>query len=160
MDRAHAFGWERLSRERERWPRKLVVKGVAHPGDALRLAQMGCDAIVISNHGGRQVDGAAATLDLLPAMVAAVGDRIPVLLDGGVRRGGDVLKARALGAQAVLVGRATLYGAVAAGEVGARRALDILADEIGRTMRLCGITRFDEVGSGLLAASLKTIATS
>ena len=83
-------------------------------------------------------------------VAVAVQGRVPVLLDGGVRRGADVLKARALGAQAVLVGRATLYGAVAAGDAGARRALEILQDEIGRTLRLCGVTRFDDIGPTLL----------
>ncbi len=149
------FDWERLQRLRERWPRKLIVKGVAHPDDAARLAAIGCDAIVVSNHGGRQLDGGAATLDLLPAVVAAVQGRVPVLLDGGVRRGADVLKARALGAQAVLIGRATLYGAVAAGDAGARRALEILQDEIGRTMRLCGVARFDAIGPELLAPDVR-----
>ncbi len=145
-----SFDWERLQRVRDRWPKKLIVKGIAHPDDAVRLADMGCDAVVISNHGGRQLDGGAGTLDLLPGIVAAIKGRMPVLMDGGVRRGADVLKARALGAQGVLVGRATLYGAVAAGGVGARRALDILHDEIGRTMRLCGVRRFDDVDRELL----------
>lgn len=144
------FDWSRLQGLRERWPRKLIVKGVAHPQDATRLAALGVDAIVVSNHGGRQLDGGAATLDLLPAVLAAVGGKVPVLVDGGVRRGSDVLKARALGAQAVLVGRATLYGAVAAGGPGAARALHILQDEVARTMRLCGVARFDDIGADLL----------
>ena len=136
---------------RDQWPRKLIVKGVAHPDDAARLVALGADAVVVSNHGGRQLDGEAATLDLLPAVVAAVNGRIPVLVDGGVRRGADVLKALALGAQAVLVGRATLYGAVAAGGPGAQRALAILRDEIERAMRLCGVRRVAEIDRGLLA---------
>lgn len=144
------FDWARLQQVRDLWPRKLIVKGVAHPDDAVRLAGMGVDAVVVSNHGGRQLDGAAATLDLLPAVVAAVSGRIPVLVDGGVRRGGDVLKALALGAQAVLVGRATLYGAVAAGAPGADRALAILRDEIERGMRLCGLTQVSQIGPDLL----------
>lgn len=145
------FDWPRLAALRDRWSRKLIVKGVAHPADAARLAGMGVDAIVVSNHGGRQLDGGAATVQLLPDVVAAVAGRIPVLIDGGVRRGVDVIRARALGAQGVLVGRATLFGALAAGEPGARRALAILEDEVVRTLRLCGLPRFDAVSAEVLA---------
>ena len=145
-----SFDWTRLAQVRDRWPRKLIVKGVAHPDDAARLVAMGVDAVVVSNHGGRQLDGGAATLDLLPAVVAAVHGRIPVLVDGGVRRGTDVIKALACGAQAVLVGRATLYGAVAAGLPGAQRALAILQDEIERGMRLCGVKRVAQIDRHLL----------
>ena len=144
------FDWQRLAAVRRLWPRRLIVKGVAHPDDAARLVGLGVDALVVSNHGGRQLDGAAATLRLLPAVVAAVQGRVPVWVDGGVRRGADVVKAVALGAQAVLVGRATLYGAVAAGGPGAQRALAILRDEIERTMRLCGVTRVADIGPDLL----------
>ena len=145
-----SFDWTRLAQVRDLWPRKLIVKGVAHPDDAARLAAMGVDALVVSNHGGRQLDGGAATLDLLPAVLAAVNGRIPVLVDGGVRRGSDVIKALACGAQGVLVGRATLYGAVAAGLPGARRALAILHDEIERGMRLCGVQRVAQIDRDLL----------
>ena len=144
------FDWQRLAAVRRLWPRRLIVKGVAHPDDAARLVGLGVDALVVSNHGGRQLDGGAATLQLLPAVVAAVQGRVPVWVDGGVRRGADVVKALALGAQAVLVGRATLYGAVAAGGPGAQRALAILRDEIERTMRLCGVTRVADIGADLL----------
>ena len=144
------FDWARLQQVRALWPRRLIVKGVAHPDDAMRLVDAGVDAIVVSNHGGRQLDGAAATLDLLPEVVAAVRGRIPVLMDGGVRRGSDIIKALALGAQAVLVGRATLYGAVAAGRPGAQRALAILRDELERGMRLCGVTRVGAIARDLL----------
>ena len=144
------FDWQRLAALRRLWPRRLIVKGVAHPEDAARLVALGVDALVVSNHGGRQLDGGAATLQLLPAVVAAVQGRVPVWVDGGVRRGADVVKALALGAQAVLVGRATLYGAMAAGQPGAQRALTILRDEIERTMRLCGVTRVADIGPDLL----------
>ena len=144
------FDWQRLAAVRRLWPRRLIVKGVAHPDDAARLVGLGVDALVVSNHGGRQLDGGAATLQLLPAVVAAVQGRVPVWVDGGVRRGADVVKALALGAQAVLAGRATLYGAVAAGGPGAQRALAILRDEIERTMRLCGVTRVADIGPDLL----------
>ena len=133
-----AFNWENLQKIRDSWPRKLIVKGILNPGDALRVATMGCDAVVVSNHGGRQLDGAVATFDALPAVVRAVDGQIPVLLDGGIRRGSDIFKALALGAQGVMLGRATLYGASAAGEAGASRAIAILKDELTRTMQLCG----------------------
>ncbi|HEY6821740.1 MAG TPA: alpha-hydroxy acid oxidase [Burkholderiales bacterium] len=148
-----SFDWEALKRLRELWPRKLLLKGVERPDDALRAAELGCDGVVVSNHGGRQLDGAAATLEALPGVVNAVGSRMTVLLDGGVRRGVDILKARALGAQAVLTGRATLFGVMAGGEAGARRALDILSDELQRAMRLSGVRSAAEIGAGLLATA-------
>ena len=121
------FDWEQLKALRDAWPGKLVLKGVERADDAERAASLGCDGVVVSNHGGRQLDGAQATLDALPAVARAVGSKITVLLDGGVRRGVDILKARALGARAVLTGRATLFGVMAGGEPGAKRAIDILA---------------------------------
>jgi (S)-mandelate dehydrogenase len=127
-----------LAQVRERWPRKLIVKGICRAEDAQRAVALGCDAIVVSNHGGRQLDGAQATLDALPEVVAAVAGRIPVLLDGGIRRGVDAAKALALGASAVLLGRATLFGVAAGGAAGALRALDLLKDEFLRTQQLCG----------------------
>ena len=146
-----SFDWEELKRLRDLWPRKLLLKGVERPDDAERAAALGCDGVVVSNHGGRQLDGAAATLDALPHVANAVGKKITVLLDGGVRRGVDILKARALGAQAVLVGRATLFGVMAAGEPGARRALEILASELERAMKLCGVRTIDEIGPELIS---------
>ena len=114
---------------------------------------MGCDAVVVSNHGGRQLDGAVATFDALPAVVRAINGRIPVLLDGGVRRGSDILKALAMGAQGVMLGRATLYGASAAGEAGANRAIAILKDELIRTMQLCGVRSTSEIDASVMFAS-------
>ncbi len=145
-----AFDWDALQKLRDAWPRKLIVKGVLHPADAQRLADMGCDAVVVSNHGGRQLEGAVATLDALPGIVQAVDGRIPVLLDGGIRRGSDIVKALACGAQGVLLGRATLYGAVAGGQAGAERAIAILKDELTRTMQLCGARSIQEIEAGLL----------
>ena len=153
-----SFNWDDLQRIRDRWPRKLIVKGILHPHDAARVATMGCDAIVVSNHGGRQLDGAVATLDALPAIVQAVaqvkakatGCHTAVLLDGGIRRGSDIVKALALGAQAVMLGRATLYGATSAGQPGAQRALAILQDELVRTMQLCGVASVSKLDAGLL----------
>jgi (S)-mandelate dehydrogenase len=147
-----SFDWDELKRLRDRWPGKLLLKGIERPDDAERAAAMGCDGVVVSNHGGRQLDGAAATLDALPQVARAVGSKVTVLLDGGVRRGVDILKARALGAQAVLVGRATLYGVMAGGEPGAQRALQILSSELERAMRLCGARSVAEIGPELLAA--------
>src|SRR5690606_33964533 len=111
---------------------------------------MGIDAIVVSNHGGRQLDGAIAPIDALPAIVQAVGGRAEVWVDGGIRRGSDIAKACALGASAVLVARATLFGAFAGLETGASRALTILADELERTMQLCGARSIAEIDRGLL----------
>ena len=145
-----SFDWDGLKAVRDAWPRKLIVKGVARPEDAERLAQMGCDAVVVSNHGGRQLDGAVATLDALPPVARAVGNRLAVMVDGGIRRGAHVVKALALGAQAVLIGRATLYGACAAGEAGAKRALEILRDELVRSMQLCGVRTVSEIGPDLV----------
>lgn len=145
-----AFNWDGLQRMRDRWPRKMLVKGILHPGDAARIADMGCDAVIVSNHGGRQLDGTVATLDALPAVVKAVEGRLQVLLDGGVRRGGDILKAIALGANGVMLGRAPLYGAAAAGETGAARALTILKDEFIRSMQLCGVRSISEIDVKLI----------
>ena len=146
-----ALDWQAVQRLRELWPGKLLLKGVERPDDAERAASLGCDGVVVSNHGGRQLDGAAPTLEALPAVASAVGKRITVLLDGGVRRGVDILKARALGAHGVLTGRATLFGAMAGGEAGARRALEILASELERAMKLCGVRSMAEIGPDLIA---------
>src|SRR5947209_10166364 len=148
-----ALDWEAIKRIRELWPRKLLLKGVERPDDAERAAALGCDGVVVSNHGGRQLDGAAPTLEALPHVARAVGSKMTVLLDGGVRRGVDILKARALGAHAVLTGRATLFGAMAGGEAGARRALEILASELERAMQLCGVRSVAEISADLLQKS-------
>ena len=146
-----SLDWEQLKELRDAWPGKLVLKGVERPDDAERAARLGCDGVVVSNHGGRQLDGAQATLDALPAVARAVGSKITVLLDGGVRRGVDILKARALGARAVLTGRATLFGVMAGGEPGAQRAIEILGGEFERAMQLCGVRRAEDIGADLLA---------
>lgn len=145
-----SFNWDDLGRIRDSWPRKLIVKGVVHPEDADRLAGMGVDAIVVSNHGGRQLDGGPATLEALPQVKSAVGDRAAVYLDGGVRRGSDIFKALALGADAVLIGRASLYGLAAAGASGVERAVAILREELTRTMQLCGATSIAQIDQRFL----------
>jgi (S)-mandelate dehydrogenase len=148
-----AMDWEYIKELRGQWPGKLLLKGVERPDDAERAVSVGCDGIVVSNHGGRQLDGAVATLDALPDISSAVGNKITVLLDGGVRRGVDILKARALGAQAVLTGRATLFGCMAGGDAGAARALEILSSELVRAMQLCGAASIAGINAGLLASS-------
>lgn len=143
--------WDAIKVLRDRWPGKLLLKGVLHPGDAEQALALGADGVVVSNHGGRALDSSVATLDALPAVAAAVGGRMTVLLDSGVRRGSDVVKAVALGADAVLVGRAPLYGLAAAGEAGVTRALDLLRAETARTMAMLGARRISEVDSRLIA---------
>mgnify|MGYP000131363712 FL=1 len=138
-----SFDWEGLDRLRERWKGKLMVKGVLHPMDAQRAVRMGVDGLWVSNHGGRQLDGAVASADALPLVAAAVGQQVPLIIDSGVRRGVDILKARAMGAQAAAVGRAALYGAAAGGEAGAHRALEILLQELRLAMKLAGIPSLD-----------------
>ena len=130
---------------REQWPGHLVVKGIQHVDDAREVVDRGADGIVVSNHGGRQLDRAPTPLDLLPDVVAAVGDRAEVFVDTGVTTGADVIAARALGARATLVGRAYLYGLMAGGQAGVARALEILAAEALRTMQLLGVERVDDL---------------
>ena len=135
---------------RDRWPGSLVVKGVMSVDDAVEIASLGADGVVVSNHGGRQLDRSPTPLDLLPPIVDAVGDRLEVFVDGGVRSGADVIAAVGLGAHAVLVGRAYLYGLMAAGEAGVDRALAILRDDIVRSMQLLGVTTLGELNSSLV----------
>jgi len=146
-----SFDWDDLKGLRDAWPGKLLLKGIVRPDDAERAVAAGCDGVVVSNHGGRQLDGAVGTADALPHVARAVGGKIAVLVDGGVRRGVDLLKARALGAQGVLTGRATLFGVMAGGEAGAKRAIEILAGEFERAMMLCGVQRADDIGVDLVA---------
>jgi len=131
--------WDDLRWIREAWKGAIVVKGVHTADDARQAMAFGADAVVVSNHGGRQLDGVAATIRVLPEIVAAVDGRVEVLLDGGIRRGSDVVKALCLGARAVLAGRAHAYGLGAAGGAGVTRALDILRADIVRTMTLLGV---------------------
>lgn len=136
--RADRVSWDDVDRLRELWPRKLILKGIMRVDDAIEAVKRGVDAIVISNHGGRNLDSAPGTLDVLPGIVEAVGGKTTIIVDSGVRRGGDVIKCLALGADAVLTGRATLYGVAAGGEAGAQKALAILKDEMRRTMAYVG----------------------
>ncbi|MCU1340426.1 MAG: lldA [Bryobacterales bacterium] len=146
-----SFSWDDLKQIRDSWPGKLIVKGIVRPDDADKIVALGADALVVSNHGGRQLDGGIATLDALPAVSVAVNQRITVLVDGGIRRGSDVVKAIALGANAVLLGRASLYGLCAGGEAGAQKAIDIVRSEMVRTMQLCGIPDVRSIGPDALS---------
>jgi L-lactate dehydrogenase (cytochrome) len=137
--------WKDLAWIRQAWGGPLVVKGV-HTGDVARQAvDAGADALVVSNHGGRQLDGVAASLHVLPEVVAAVGDRVEVLMDGGIRRGADIVKARSLGARAVLIGRAYAWALGAAGGPGVARAIEILKADLMRTMRLLGCATMESL---------------
>ena len=138
-----AVTWEDLRWIREAWSGPIVIKGVLTTGDARRALDEGASAIVVSNHGGRQLDGVPASLRVLPEIVAAVNGRAEVLMDGGIRRGSDVVKAICLGARAVLIGRAYAYGLAAAGQVGVARALEILRTGVERTLKLLGCASID-----------------
>ncbi len=131
--------WDDLKWIRDLWDGKIVVKGVHTAEDAERVAAEGADALVVSNHGGRQLDGVPGSLRSLPEVLSAVGDKVEVLVDGGIRNGGDVVKALALGARGVLIGRAYAYGLAAAGETGVARSIEILRSGIVRTMKLLGV---------------------
>ena len=141
--------WDGLKALRDRWPGKLVLKGILHPGDAERALAAGADGVVVSNHGGRALDASIASLEALPAIVAAIGGKAGVLLDSGVRRGSDVARGVALGADGVLVGRAPLYGLSAFGEAGAARAIEILRSEFARTMAMLGARSIAELRASL-----------
>ncbi|EQD46607.1 FMN-dependent alpha-hydroxy acid dehydrogenase, partial [mine drainage metagenome] len=147
---APTLTWADIAWVREHWPRKLLIKGVLTVADARRAASLGCDGIVLTNHGGRQLDYCVAPIEVLGEIAAEVGDRLAVLIDSGVRRGTDIAKALALGADAVMVGRATLYGLAAAGEPGARRALEMLTVELDRVMGQLGCRSVADIGSHLL----------
>jgi L-lactate dehydrogenase (cytochrome)/(S)-mandelate dehydrogenase len=130
--------WDDLAWLRERWDGPMLVKGVLDPEDAVRCLEIGAAGVVVSNHGGRQLDGAPASLDALPPIAAAVGGRGAVILDGGIRRGSDVIKALCLGADAVMIGRPFVYGLAARGERGVAEVLAILTAEIERNLVLMG----------------------
>ncbi len=143
--------WDDLRELRRRWPHALMVKGILRAEDARLAADCGADGVIVSNHGGRAVDSTRAPIEILPEVVDAVGNRITVLVDSGFRRGADVIKALALGAKAVLIGRATLYGTAVAGEAGAARAIEIYRDEIDRLMALIGCPDLGALDAGYLA---------
>ncbi|MBX9904319.1 MAG: alpha-hydroxy-acid oxidizing protein [Burkholderiales bacterium] len=145
--------WDDLREIRKLWPHPLMVKGILRAGDAKLAADCGVDGVIVSNHGGRAVDSTRAPIEILPEVVAAVGNRATVIVDSGFRRGADVVKALALGAKAVMIGRATLYGTAVAGEAGAARALEIYRDEVDRLLALIGCPDISALDAGYLARS-------
>lgn len=146
------LSWKDIAWLRERWTGKLVVKGVLAPQDAVTARDLGCDGVVISNHGGRQLDGAASTIGALPAIRAAVGQDFCLMLDGGIRRGTDILKAVGLGADGVMLGRAYAYGLAAQGEAGVAEVIAILTREISISLALMGFASIDELKAAGSAA--------
>jgi L-lactate dehydrogenase (cytochrome) len=145
-----SLSWDDVNWIRDRWGGKLILKGILDPADAERAAKTGADALVVSNHGGRQLDGAPATIDALPDVVAAVGNRMEVHLDSGIRSGQDVLKALALGAKGTYIGRAYLYGLGAYGEAGLRRVLEMIRTELDLSMAFCGRRSIAEIDRSIL----------
>ncbi len=150
MKKTDSLTWDDLKQLREIWPRTLIVKGILDPQDALAAMEAGADGIIVSNHGGRMLDCSIAPLHALPAIVQAVKGRVPVLLDGHIRRGSDIVKALALGATAVLAGRPTLYGVAVAGEQGARHVLKLLHEELLRVMGLVGRPKLSAIDASCL----------
>ncbi len=144
------LSWPDVEWVKQRWGGKLILKGIMEVEDARLAVESGADAIVVSNHGGRQLDGAPSSIAALPAIVAEVGSRIEVHMDGGIRSGQDVLKAWALGARGTMIGRAMAYGLGALGEAGVTRALQILHKELDITMAFCGRTRIEQVDRSIL----------
>lgn len=146
-----ALSWDDVAWIRERWPGKLIIKGIMDVEDAKLAAKSGASAIVVSNHGGRQLDGAASSISMLPRIADAVGSEVEVLFDGGIRSGQDVFRALALGARACLLGRAYLYGLCAAGEAGVSKAIDLIARELDVTMALAGVRSIGQISRECLA---------
>jgi L-lactate dehydrogenase (cytochrome) len=145
-----ALSWDTVQWVRDRWPGKLILKGVLDVEDAVMAAKCGADALIVSNHGGRQLDGAVSSIAALPGIVDAVGDQIEVHMDGGIRSGQDVIKAVALGARGVYIGRAFLYGLGAMGEQGVTTCLEIIRKELDITMALCGRTDIRKIDRSIL----------
>lgn len=145
-----SFTWQGLESLRKKWPGKLLLKGILHPEDAKMAIDVGCDGIIVSNHGGRQTDQGPASLAALVAVSQTVENQIPLLLDSGVRRGADLIRAKALGASFVFVGRAFAYGAAAGGELGCMRAFEILELELKRALGQIGCPRFEDVDRTVL----------
>jgi len=145
-----ALSWKEVEWVKKQWGGKLIVKGIMDPEDARLAVQSGADALIVSNHGGRQLDGAQSSISALPAIVAAVGDGIEVHMDGGIRSGQDVIKARALGARGTYIGRAFLYGLGAMGEAGVTNCLEIIQKELDVTMALCGLTDVEKIDRNIL----------
>jgi len=145
------LNWKDLDWIRSIWPGKLIIKGILDVEDAREAVKTGAQALVVSNHGGRQLDGASSSIEILPEVVAAVGDQIEVMFDGGIRSGQDVMRALALGAKSCMIGRAYAYGLGAYGEAGVTKAIDIIRNELLVTMGLCGVNTIGEIDRHVLA---------
>jgi len=145
-----ALDWDRIKRLIEMWGGKVVLKGILDVDDAEKAAELGADAIIVSNHGGRQLDGALSSIRMLEPIVQAVGDKVDVWLDSGIRSGQDVLKALALGAKGTMIGRAWVYGLGAMGEAGVTRSLEVIHKELDLSMALCGRTSISAVDRDIL----------
>jgi L-lactate dehydrogenase (cytochrome) len=144
------LNWDDVQWIKERWGGKLILKGIMDAEDAEIAARSGADAIIVSNHGGRQLDGAPSSIAALPSIVQAVGGKIEVLMDGGIRSGQDVIKALALGAKGVFIGRAFVYGLGAMGEAGVTRCLEIIRKELDVTLAFCGLRDVNKVDKAIL----------
>lgn len=150
---APTIDWTTVERLRARWKRKLIIKGILSVEDACKAADAGCDAIILSNHGGRHLDTCISPMEILPEVSDRVGERISIIIDSGFRRGSDVVKAIALGAHAVMIGRAALYGLAAAGEEGVAHALRLLNDEIKRVLGMIGCPSLSELDRSFLRSN-------
>jgi L-lactate dehydrogenase (cytochrome)/(S)-mandelate dehydrogenase len=155
-----SMSWEDVDMLRTHWKGRLILKGVLHPDEAAQAVKHGVDAIIVSNHGGRQLNGAIASVRALPAVIQAVNGAIPVLLDGGIRRGSDIFKAVALGASAVLIGRPHLWGLSVAGKDGVQWVLEMLHGELDRTMGLAGASNIEEIRTGQFLKSRRFYESS
>ena len=155
-----SMSWEDVDMVRAHWKGRLILKGVLHPDEAAQAVKHGVDAIIVSNHGGRQLNGAIASVRALPAVIQAVNGAIPVLLDGGIRRGSDIFKAVALGASAVLIGRPHLWGLSVAGKDGVQWVLEMLHGELDRTMGLAGASNIEEIRTGQFLKSRRFYESS
>jgi (S)-mandelate dehydrogenase len=158
--RTDSLDWDDLDALRKIWPHKLIVKGMLDPDDAATAVDHGADGIDVSNHGGRNLDGIISPIEVLPEIVDRIGNRATVFVDSGFRRGSDVVKAIALGADAVMIGRSTLYGVAAGGYDGAARALEIFDEEIKRVMALLGCNTLAELGPEYLKIVDSTLITA
>ena len=141
-----SLDWDKIAKLKEQWGGKVILKGILDAEDAKMALKVGADAIIVSNHGGRQLDGALSSIRALPSILEAVGDKIDVHLDSGIRSGQDVLKAMAMGAKGTYIGRAYIYGLGAMGEAGVTSALNIIHRELDTTMALCGETNVEDLG--------------
>jgi L-lactate dehydrogenase (cytochrome) len=146
-----SLNWKDVDWVRSIWPGKLILKGILDVEDAELAAKTGAQAIVVSNHGGRQLDGAPSSIEVLPEIVDAVGDKMEIMFDGGIRSGQDVMRALALGAKSCMIGRAYAYGLGAGGQAGVAKAIDIIQKELLTTMGLCGVNRIEEIDDHIIA---------